>query len=51
MDARKAISELRQERNQIDQQIDSLERGDDIESGLQPFTQHKPLEEQEKEPS
>jgi hypothetical protein len=51
MDAQKAISELRQERNQIDQQIDSLERSDDIESGLQPFTQHSPSKEQEKEPS
>jgi hypothetical protein len=51
MDARKAISELRQERKQIDQQIASLERGDDIESGLQPFTQHGPSEVQEEESS
>ena len=50
MDARKAISELRQELDQIDQQIDSLERGDDVSSGLHPFSLHR-VEEQEKEPS
>ena len=51
MDTRKAISELRQERQEIDQQIDSLERGDNIESGLRPFRLNGPADEQQKEPS
>jgi hypothetical protein len=51
MDARKAISELRQEREQIDRQIDSLERGGDVESGLRLFSLNAPMEEREKESS